>query len=147
MGEDKPALVIMKGQITPRVNAILEENSIHVCLLPVNTTDLLQPMDLSVDKPVKDFLRRKFQDWYSSQMDQEPDIEAANLEPVDSAMKELGAKWLVETVQHIADNPSFIVNGFIKAGICQALDVENEALACGFRQFFRHGRFRDRRSR
>ena len=84
-------------------------------------------------------------------MDQEPDIEAANLEPVDLcllAMKELGAKWLVETVQHIADNPSFIMNGFIKAGICQALDIENEAYCgwCGFRQFFRHGRLRDRRS-
>ena len=87
LGGDKSALVIMddfKGQITPRVNAILEENSIHICLLPANTTDLLQPMDLSVNKPVKDFLRRKFKDWYLSQiaeqLDQEPDIEAANLE-------------------------------------------------------------------
>ena len=53
------AFVIMdnfKGQITPCVNAILEENSIHVCLLPANTTDLLQPTDLSVNKPVEDFL-------------------------------------------------------------------------------------------
>ena len=40
-------------------------------------------------------------------------------------MKELGAKWLVKTVQHIADNPSFIVN---EAGICQALDIDNKAL-------------------
>ena len=40
-------------------------------------------------------------------------------------MKELGAKWLVKSVQHIAYNPSFIVN---EAGICQALDVDNKAL-------------------
>ena len=40
-------------------------------------------------------------------------------------MKELGSKWLVKTVQHIADNRSFIVN---EAEICQALDVDNKAL-------------------
>ena len=76
MGEDKSALVIMdnfKGQITPCVNGILEENSIHVCLLPANTTDLLQPVDISVNKTVKDFLRRKFQDWYSSQIAEQLD--------------------------------------------------------------------------
>ena len=44
-------------------------------------------------------------------------------------MKLLTWKWLVKTFQHIADNLLFIVNGFVKAGICQALDVENEALA------------------
>ena len=76
LGEDKSALVIMdnfKGQITPCVNAILEENLIRVCLLPANTTDLLQPMDLSVNKPVKDFLRQKFQDWYSSHIAEQLD--------------------------------------------------------------------------
>ena len=42
--EEKPAVVIMdnfKGQITPAVNDLLDENDIHVCLLPPNTTDLL----------------------------------------------------------------------------------------------------------
>ena len=40
--EEKPAVVIMenfKGQITPAVNDLLDENDIHVCLLPPNTTD------------------------------------------------------------------------------------------------------------
>ena len=42
-GEEKAALVIMdnfKGQITPAINSLLEENNIDVCLLPPNTTDL-----------------------------------------------------------------------------------------------------------
>ena len=63
--EVKPALVVMdnfKGQINDKVNALLEENDIHVCLLPANTTNRLQPMDISVNKPAKDFLRRKFDD-------------------------------------------------------------------------------------
>ena len=51
---DEVALVIIdnfKGQITSSVNTILERNNIHVCLLPPNTTDLLQLMDISVNKP------------------------------------------------------------------------------------------------
>lgn len=45
------ALVIIdnfKGQITPAVNNLLESNNIHTCLLPPNTTDCLQPLDISV---------------------------------------------------------------------------------------------------
>ena len=65
--EEKPAVFIMdnfKGQITPAVNDLLDENDIHVYLLPPNTTDRLQPMDISVNKPAKDFLRQRFQEWY-----------------------------------------------------------------------------------
>ncbi len=53
-----------KGQITPKVSEYLEKNDIHVhvCLLLPNTTDRLQPMDISVNKPAKDFLRRKFEE-------------------------------------------------------------------------------------
>lgn len=61
-----------------------------------HTTDLLQPMDLSVNKPIKDFLRQKFQDWYSDQiakqLEQESNMEAVELQPVDFGlpiMKEL----------------------------------------------------------
>ena len=62
--DDTPALMIMdnfKGQITSSVTSLLEENSIHICLLPPNTTDRLQPMDISVNKPAKDFQRRQFE--------------------------------------------------------------------------------------
>ena len=68
---DKPALVIMdnfKGQVTTKINDLLEANNIHVCLLPPNTTDTLQPMDMSVNKPAKDYLKRIFEQWYSIQM-------------------------------------------------------------------------------
>jgi len=51
---DDAAVVIMdyfKGQVTPAVTKLLEDNNIHVCLLPPpNTTDKLQPMDLAINK-------------------------------------------------------------------------------------------------
>ena len=57
-GHDSPAIVIMdnfKGQITPAVFQHLEAYDIHHCLLPPNNTDCLQPMDLTVNKPIKCF--------------------------------------------------------------------------------------------
>ena len=129
--EEKPALVIMdnfKGQITSAVNALLEKNNIHVCLLPPNTTDRLQPLDVSVNKPAKDILKQQFEDWYTAEIIKQldgKDLETLELEPIDlsmAAVKEQGAKWLVEWAEYMADNPQIIVNGFIKAGISLALD-------------------------
>ena len=37
-------------------------------------------------------------------------------------LKELGAKWLVEMADYIMDNPQFIINGFLHAGISKVLD-------------------------
>ncbi len=56
--KEAPALVIMdnfKGQVTPKMNSLLEANDIHVCLLPPNTTDLLQPMDRLLTNLPKSF--------------------------------------------------------------------------------------------
>ena len=131
--DDTPALIIMdnfKGQVTSAVTNLLEENNIHVCLLPANTTDRLQPMNLTVNKPAKDFLKRCFGDWYAEQIRTQlegNDIESTDLQPINlglPALKELGAKWMVEMAQYFVDNPQIIVNGFIKAGITGALDGE-----------------------
>ena len=99
-----------------------------MCLLPPNTTDRLQPMDISVNKPAKDFLRKKFQEWYADQVTRQlqgKNVEEVELEAIDlplPLLRELGAGWLVEMFQFIADNPQFIVNGFAHAGITGALD-------------------------
>ena len=37
-------------------------------------------------------------------------------------MKEISAKWLVDTAEYMSDNPQIIVNGFIRSGIPGAVD-------------------------
>ena len=132
----KAALVIIdkfKGQITTSVNSLLEGNNINVCLIPANTTDLLQPMDLAVNKPAKDFLKRKFEEWYSGEVTKQLngviDIQSTEIQPVDlsfGAMKLLTSKWLVEMAKYLLDNPQFVVNGFRRAGILAAVDCNDE---------------------
>ena len=132
-----PGLIItynFKGQVTEKVSSLLEKCHLHVCLLPANTTNLLQPMDISMNKPAKSFLKEQFSIWYSEhlfkQFEDQSDVplEDVTLDPVDLSlgnMKNIGAKWLVEAVKYIASNPQFIVNGFVRAGICRALDGQS----------------------
>jgi hypothetical protein len=135
-GSGEAALVLMdnfKGQITKKVTGLLLENDIHYCLLPPNTTDKLQPLDISVNKPAKQFLRKKFDEWYAHQIVQQvqenTEMNDVELSPICLSLpilKELGAKWLVEMAEYISDNPQFITNGFRKAGIPQAIDGDDE---------------------
>lgn len=128
--DNKPALVIMdnfKGQVTSTVSELLDSHNIHVCLLPPNTTDRLQPMDISVNKPAKAFLKNEFELWYSEKVMTQltgQDIETAEVEAINlglPVLKQVSAKWLVDMGKYIAENPQFIVNGFIRSGITGAL--------------------------
>lgn len=69
-----PALALFdpfKGQTTEKVFRLLEKHNIHFMLIPENCTDRLQPLDVVVNKPVKDFLKGRFQEWYANQVQQQ----------------------------------------------------------------------------
>lgn len=64
-----PALVLFdafKGQTTESVYELLESNAIYAVSIPANCTDRLQLMDLSVNRSIKEFLKKKFGEWYAS---------------------------------------------------------------------------------
>ena len=59
LGTDFPCLDVydrFQGQRIPRI----------IVIVPANCTDQLQPLDVSVNKAVKAFLRSQFQNWYAS---------------------------------------------------------------------------------
>ena len=121
LDEKQAALVILdnfKGQITNTVLSLLDENNIHTCMLPVNTTDILQTMDLLVNKSAKEFIKQKFQMWYTEQIHQQlkQSDSDGKLEPVDLSMqivKEVESKWLVEMWEYLCNNPHLIVHRFV----------------------------------
>ena len=56
------------AQCTDDVLELLERHNIDTVLVPPNCTDELQPMDLSINKPVKDILKNEFHQWYSDEI-------------------------------------------------------------------------------
>ena len=67
----QPAMVVFdtfRGQCTEQILSKLEENSVHVVIIPAKCTDHLQPLDLSVNKATKEFLCTQFSNWYADQI-------------------------------------------------------------------------------
>jgi hypothetical protein len=116
--DDHPALAIFdnfRGQITVDIMQLSEEHNFHV--VKPNCTDWLQPMDLSVNKAAKNFLRGRFNEWYSEQVADQlgDDLDSLQAQPVNltaAAMKSVGGKWLVEMYEYILSNPQIVVNSF-----------------------------------
>ena len=104
---------VFKGQCTAQVLELLEANSILFVTFPSSCTARLQPLDLSVNKPAKEFVRAKFRDWYGSKICKQLD-ECLN-EEVDmkmSTMKPITAQWMIDLHAYLSSPPSIIVNGF-----------------------------------
>ena len=70
----QPSLVIydtFQGQCTKTILTMLKENNVHIIIVLANCTDRLQPLDLSVNKAAKEFLRKQFTEQYSDQICQQ----------------------------------------------------------------------------
>lgn len=83
------------------INDLKKKVNICIVFVPPSCTDRLQPMDLTVQKIVKDKLKERFQKWYANQISKQ--LENGNtdqtLTPVDlrlSFLKLLSAEWLVQ---------------------------------------------------
>ena len=112
-----PALLLFdnfKAQCTEALLTHIDAHNVYVVLIPANCTDRLQPLDISVNKPAKDFLRKQFQEWYSTKIYRQ--FQGVDpKEPVDlrlTIMKPLGAKWMISLHKHFKSNPTIIQNGF-----------------------------------
>ena len=65
LGADHCALAIFDVFKGPdAILSLPEENNILYVTVPSNCTDRLQPLDESVNKSAKEFMKSKFQEWY-----------------------------------------------------------------------------------
>ena len=124
--DSQSALVILdefKGQTTHAVLNLLKQNNIEYVIVPPNCTDRLQPLDVSINKPAKDFLRKQFQSWYAEQIVSQKN-DGQTVQPVDmrlSIVKPIGAKWMIAMSDYIKSHPEMIINGFKNVGIVDFL--------------------------
>ena len=105
------------------LNCISEE-------VPPNLTAYLQPMDLGVNKPIKDFLKSKFVTWFADKVgateERGSTLDTHHLVELLSSisvLRDVHAGWLCEMVTHfsLAAQQQIIRNSFKEAGILQAI--------------------------
>ena len=75
---------------------------------------------MSINKAAKEFLRRKFHEWYAKQVCSQLQQNAKPWPSVDlrlSIVKPLGAQWMVELYDNLKGKPNIIRNGFKEAGL------------------------------
>lgn len=68
---DKPAVLIydaFRAHTTEAVQAKLEQLNAKLVMVPKNMTDHLQPLDISVNKPVKGYMKTRFNEWYTERI-------------------------------------------------------------------------------
>ena len=117
-------------QVEKVVSALDRLNVLHHPV-PPNLTDHLQPLDLSVNKPIKDFLKRTFSQWYCSELlSKAKDGEGFGgtgtaLLKSGVLLKEMQAKWLGELFHHfqLPRQRHIVRKGFRKAGIIGAINA------------------------
>ena len=93
-----PSLAIMDsfhGQTTPEFLSLLETHNIIPIIAPANCTDKLQPIDVSINKPIKDKLRCKFRDWYVSKVEKQ--LKSVKVDEVKTEM--ITAAMMVKCAQ------------------------------------------------
>ena len=122
-----PALVLydcFRGQTTAKIESLLEKNNNVTVQIPANCTDKLQPMDVSVNRPMKDRLRKNFQTWYAGEVQKQLKTVSVDQVKVDitaAPIKPLCARWIQTAWQGLEQQPQIAINSFRKAGIFNSI--------------------------
>ena len=101
---------VFKGQWTEAVKNVVKESNGKMVSVPNNWTNYFQPLDLTVNKSSKDFLRKEAQSWYSQeifkQMEAGKHSDQIKVDVGVSVVKPLHAKWIVKYYDYAEPDPS-----------------------------------------
>ena len=112
-----PALAIFdgfRGQTTDTILSLLKDNNIHYIIVPANCTDKLQPLDVAVNKPLKDNIKAKFQTWYAQVQNQLKlvELKQVKIDVSATAVKSPSANWVIAAWQSIESRPNWLLMAF-----------------------------------
>ena len=85
------------GQTTDDVVALPWQHKIIPVQLPPNCTDKFQPVDLSINKPMTDHMKQKFQQWYAAEVQQKlkTTVNEVQVDVSLSVIKNPSASWII----------------------------------------------------
>lgn len=92
---------------TPNVTTAFEGVNCDILFIPGGLTPVLQPLDISVNKPVKDYIRDAYSRWARNTFNPESGLARPQRKDI--------AEWLAFAWNSISTET--IKNGFIEAGL------------------------------
>lgn len=113
-----PSLLVLdsfRGHIVKSVKTTLTEMKTDLAVIPGGLTSVLQPLDVSLNKPFKDNLRKLYVEWMASG---EPCFTPTGR--IKRPSMELMCQWIGEAWDMIS--PKIVVRSFKKTGISNDLD-------------------------
>ena len=119
--ERKPAILVLdsfRGHLTKDVNAAMKKINVCPAVIPGGCTSLLQPLDVSINKPMKDRARQLWQEYMLQMSDTDT--------PTKSPSKQQILDWIVAAQEQV--NQDMICKSFLVTGITNKLDGSEDYL-------------------
>ena len=121
---------IFKGHWTDAVVTEVKRSIGKICAIPNNMTNIFQPLDLSVNRSCKFFLRREAQPWHSLQIEKQmkegKKAHEINVDTRISIMKPLHAKWVVLFYDYTKNHSDIVLAGWRKSKIEEVFNSEED---------------------
>ena len=116
---------VFKRQWTDKLMSLTEKHHRKMVPVPYNMTNDFQPLDLTVNRSWKSFLRDKAQIWYEELVQVQiskgiaPESVSVNLKI--SILKPMHAKWVTQYYDHIRTNEDIVKNEWRRPGITKPI--------------------------
>jgi hypothetical protein len=106
------------GHLTDDVLQKLAENNVTYITIPGGCTSKVQPLDVSINKPFKDYLRGSWEQYMVEQVQTSP----SPATKIPTASKNEIAKWVIDANRCLGSQPDMIRKSFLVCGISNSLD-------------------------
>ncbi len=114
------------AHLTDDVKEKLESNKVHTIIVPGGCTSVLQPLDVSLNKPFKAILRRL---WQQYMMESAEELERKRAEgntpasqmKIPAPLKQMMVDWIVTAWLELAQKVDAVKKSFLVTGISNAL--------------------------
>lgn len=120
----RKALLVLdsfRGHLTERVKARLAEGRTHLAVIPGGLTSMLQPLDVSINRPFKAEFRRLYSEWMAA-----GHHEKTPTGRLRRASLQLVCSWILNAWRAVSAD--IIVKSFKVTGISNAMDGTEDDL-------------------
>ncbi len=106
---------------------LASKNNVDVAIIPGGCTSKIQPVDVSLNKPLKAIVRKKWMEYVHSLVD----AQSTAVDKLTPPTKELLLDWLKDGMEYLEKQSQIVKKSFLVCGITNALDgSENTFIRC-----------------